>query len=155
MRESGVYKTTYSRPDLIKQSSLDFKTRFPNAPSANERLPKIDNIKSVQPRSVRPKQNNAVQNQEPIIVPHPQNQPKIKNNERTNVPKELPVRNRPNVDAIQPQPVRPKQNNQRNDIPREQPIRNRPNDNRNIDKKRELPEKQENKREGNSKKGGK
>jgi hypothetical protein len=153
MRESGVYKTTYSRPDLMKQSSLDFKTRYPNAPSANERLPKINNIKPIQPRSVRPKQNNIGQNQETITIPHPQSQPKIKNNERTDIPKEKPIRNRPNVDEIQAQPVRPIQNNERNDIPRDQPIRNRPYDNRNIDKKRALPERQENKREGNSRKG--
>jgi hypothetical protein len=46
-------------------------------------------------------------------------------------------------------------NNERRDEKREPPIRNRPNENRKIDKKRELPEKQQNQSEGNLRKGGK
>ena len=107
----------------MSKGSNDFKNKFPNAPSAHENLPKNQNVRNQSQLVEKTRKNRVEEKQEPIAVPHRQNPPQLKNNERR-------------------------------EEKREQPIRNSPNENRKIDKKRELPEKQQNQSEGNLRKGG-
>lgn len=48
-REKGAFKATYSRPDLMKRGSDEFRKKYPTAKSANDRLPKLDNNGVKQP----------------------------------------------------------------------------------------------------------
>ncbi|MEP6627622.1 MAG: hypothetical protein ABJA32_06535 [Ginsengibacter sp.] len=49
----GDYRTTYSRPDLAKRGSEQFRKDFPTAPSRNDKLPPFDKTgRPVHPKTV-------------------------------------------------------------------------------------------------------
>jgi hypothetical protein len=50
---AGNYRKTYSRPETLNDGSASFKTRFPTAPSANNKLPNVK-VPEFKPDLVKP-----------------------------------------------------------------------------------------------------
>ncbi len=123
-RERGDFRTTYSRPDLMRRGSDDFRKKYPTAKSANDKLPKLDNggpKRSIKTNTVRSTDKpirviNTERNDRPVkIINDRQESPAIKPNKSgidrpikiEKVPSENPTKrndSRSNEKSIQREP---------------------------------------------------
>jgi len=118
IKAKGVFRNTYSRPDMMKKGSTEFINKYPNSLGSKEKLQTKENNRTKNSKPLSPRKENEGVRNNSEMNPNKTNQPKIRNNERS-------------------------------EFPREHPIRNRPSENNNSEKKKDLPERNNNRRPRN------
>ncbi len=122
-RERGAFKATYSRPDLLRKGSDEFRKKHPTAKSANDKLPKLDENGVKQPRrrdQIRP-------NNQPIKEKEVRERPdKIKNIERDRPTKDIKEQNIERPVKNQFPSEQPSRRNENREIERAQPKETKP-----------------------------
>ena len=93
IKAKGVFRNTYSRPDLMKKGSMEFKNKYPNSPGSKEKLPNKENIRTENSKPFIPRKENEGVRNNSEMNPNKTNQPKIRNNERRDNKTEQPEKN--------------------------------------------------------------